>query len=108
MLDLYDKVKLIRRESRLIIIRREYKPKDLFITFKPVVVTSLQLNRKFRPCYIILPDSICYSIQFVLPKYYLRVQDSFLCFFLDFYVMRAFSIPMINIIELCLLAWRSC
>ena len=66
-------VKLIRRESRLIIVCREYNPKDLFIIFRPEIVTSLQLNRMFRPCYIILHDSICYSIQFVLPKH-LRVQ----------------------------------
>ena len=34
------KVKLIRRESRWIIIRREYKVEDLFIIFRPEVVTA--------------------------------------------------------------------
>ena len=43
------KVKLIRREFRWIIIRREYKLEDLFIIFRLQVVTSLQLNQKFRP-----------------------------------------------------------
>ena len=71
---IYKMVKLIRRESRSIIIRRKYKPEDLCIIFRPEVATSLQLNRKFQPCYKILPDSICYSIQFDLPNHYFRVQ----------------------------------
>ena len=73
------KVKLIRQASRWIIIRPEYKQEELFIIFRTEVATSLQLDRKLRPCYIILPvvpDSICYSIQFVLPKHYLRFQAS--------------------------------
>ena len=70
------KLKLTCQESHRIIIHQEYKPKDLFIIFRLEVTISLQLNRKIRPCYIILPDSICYSIQFVLPKHYLRVQAS--------------------------------
>ena len=59
-------VKLIRQESRWIIIRRKYKPEDLFIIFRPEV-PALLYNRS---------DSICYSIQFVLQKHYLWVQAS--------------------------------
>ena len=48
-----NKIIFIRRETLLIkifIIRRKYKPEDLF---RPEVATNLQLNRKFRPLFII-------------------------------------------------------
>ena len=36
--------------NKIVIIRREYKPEDLF---RPEVATNLQLNQKFRPLFII-------------------------------------------------------
>ena len=78
------------------------------------------MNRKTRRE---VPDSICYSIQFVLPIYYYRVQASqtvlgfsanrvwlvtrFNVFF-HIYVTPAFSISTINTIGLCVLSWPSC
>ena len=66
-------VKLIRRAFNWIIIRRKYKPEDLFIIFRPEDATSLQLNRKLWPCYIIATSLVqsrldyCNSLYYSLP-----------------------------------------
>ena len=44
-----DSMKDGKTHSSGIVIRREYKPEDIFIIFRPEVATTLQLNRKFQP-----------------------------------------------------------